>query len=231
MDELIEKARDLVRQVEEKVEGIRRRLNDTIAKIPSWLSWVGDRVRDGWDYLTGKLSELWTWIGDTLAYAGSPWTLSQAAVDWQRSVANPMSRALDGTTLGTLATDDLWQGAAAAQYKQKIPGQREAMTAVQTRAGQIGGALDSMHLAIFVFWGAVAVALVALIAALVTAFIAAASVVGAPAVPPAVYVGAATFLAAAGVGTLNLFAQADSAALKLQTAVSTGIQQWPGFAL
>lgn len=231
MEDIIEQVRQLVREVERKVDELRQGLDRVLSRVPAYLSWVADRIREGWSVLQDKIGQFFDWMGEKLAYAGSPGALADAAKRWQTEVAGAMSQALDRSELGALAVDDRWQGEAADQYRQKIPGQRAAMTSVQARAGQISASLDSLHLAIYVFWGAVAVAVGALVGGIVGALASTATILGAPAGPFIAAAAVVAALIAVGAGTVNLNAQADSASLKLQTAISTGTQDWPSFAL
>ena len=95
------------------------------------------------------------------------------------------------------AVDTEWKGQAADRYAMSLGAQGKALTAVQGKLSSvIGPALGSVSTTLYIFYGAVAVAIVAMIVGIVTATGEAVSILRLPAVPPTVIVAVATAILA-----------------------------------
>jgi hypothetical protein len=226
----ISRVLELLDKVQRKIEELRNFVNGVLSKVPSVLGWVVDRFLDAWNWMMGKLGEFWDWFTDKISYAGNPFVLSSASVGWKEKVGGPavnLTRTLDDANL---AADDVWDGFGAGQYRQHLPGQREAMTSIaKDFADNISSAMSTMQLAIVAFWAGVIVAVIALINGISAATAEGVTIIGLPAVPATVVASIVVALAALGTGIWILNSQADSARSTLASA-SSGVQHWPAFA-
>ena len=110
--------------------------------------------------------------------------------------------------------------------------QGKALAAVQSKlTSVIAPALGSVSGALYLFYGAVAVAVVAMIVGIVTATGEAVSILGLPAVPPTVIAAVATAILALGTAVMNLrgaAAGANTEFLKVsQETGDVGATDWP----
>lgn len=232
MDDVIDEVTRLLEQVRDKVDELTRKVNETLAKVPGWASWVVDRVQDAWAVLCEKLSQFWDWFTDKLAYAGDPGGLSDMASRWADDVATPVSAQTHEIEAGDLLVDDRWQGDAADQYRQKVPDQKLTLKAVRSEyVTALTSALNSMSSGITVFWWGVAAAIVSLAAGIAGAITATGTIIGLPAAPVLAGLGVAGALVALGTTWNTLNNEATSASLALDTAKSYGLTSWPSFAV
>jgi hypothetical protein len=232
VDDVIDEVTRLLDEIRGKVDELTRTINETLAKVPGWASWVVDRVRDGWDAFCEKLGQFWDWFTDKLAYAGDPGGLSDLARRWADEVAAPVSAQTHEIEAGDLLVDDRWQGDAADQYRQRVPDQKLTLKAVRSEyVAALTSALNSMSSAITVFWWGVAGALVSLALGIVGAVTAAGGVVTAPAAPVIAGLGVAGALIALGTTLYGLINEATSTELALDSAKSYGLTSWPSFAV
>ncbi len=228
---VLDRIRSLCEKIGTKIEWFRQKIDSLLSEVPDMLSWVVDRVREGWNLLVGKLAELWDWIDEKLAYAGSPHALGAAADRWRMQVGHPADAAATRVTDGALQVDDCWQGPAADQYRQRVAEQRETLAAIRSDfANPIADALDDVAWAIYAFWTGIGGALVGLVATIVGAAGTIPTVVGIPAGTGMVIAGILTFLGSAGAATYALTEKAGGAARTLETVTSSGLDTWPRFA-
>ncbi|KQO96884.1 hypothetical protein [Leifsonia sp. Leaf264] len=220
---------EMIAKLQGKVEELTRIVNSTLAKVPDVLSWVVDRLIEGWNTLMAKLGEFWDWFTDKLSYVGDPFGLNAAAVSWREDVGGVVANLVRDIDDSDLLVDDRWQGDGADQYRQAVDPQREALGSISTDfASNISSALSALALAIASFWGAVLLAIVSVIAGFVFATGAAATVFGLPIAPPAALAGLAGGLASLAVGMSILYATAGTVRGTLAGAAS-GVQTWPQF--
>lgn len=205
MNPIIEKAIELWNKLIDKLNELMDAINWILGKIPWGLGWVGDKIREGWNWLMEKWGELVAWCDEHLNNPGSPSALSQAAQNWNSQVGGPVSSQAGVIDAGQLTADDTWTGTAADAYKQAIAPQKTAMDKIKT--GLIEGmqqTLDKMQTGIIVFWTAFGAGVAACIAGFITALASTATVLGAPA-GPVIAAGAVIILIAAlGGGALKL---------------------------
>lgn len=220
---------DLLQKVQGAMNDLSSTVNGIISHIPGWLSWVRDRLEDAWNWMLGKLSEFWDWFTDKLSYAGNPFVLSSASVSWQQNIGGPTKNTARLIDDGNLAADDLWEGFGAEQYRQHVPGQRDAMNSIDDDFAQaIASTIDSLQVAIVAFWAGVAVAITGLIVAIAAATAEGVSIIGLPAVPATVAAGIGIAMVALGAALAIMYSQASSARSTLAKTAS-GIQTWPAF--
>lgn len=232
MNAVINEIQELLDELREKVDSLAQKVNSILSQVPFWLDWVVDRVQDAWSQMMAKLSEFFAWFGDKLAYAGDMAGLERAALDWNHDVGRPASTQSQEVDAGDLMVDDAWSGTAAEQYRQKVPDQKEAMSAIRdVFSTTISAALDTMRSGLNTFWWCVAGAIASVIAAAVGAATATGTIIGLPAAPVALAVGIVAALVALGSGISVLNSDARSAARALKEARDYGLESWPVFAL
>lgn len=231
MDDVVAEVLTLLDRVRQKADELGDALNAVLRRVPDLLSWIADRIHEGWDEFVGKLKEFFSWCADKLAYAGDPGALEQVRDRWHEVAASTAALG-QRVSAGELATDDSWQGDAADQYRQKIPDQKAAITAFRADfASGITSGVDALRGGIITFWIGVVVAVVALISGIIGALTSTATLFGAPAAPFIAAAAVLAALAAVGGGLLVLNSQASSAAGTIRGAASSGLQSWPSFAL
>lgn len=190
--ELIAEITTTLDKIRDKMTQLQSSINSGLASLPSWAGSVANRVIDAWSWFCRQADRFWSWITNITSHMGSPTSLSLTADSWSSGVGGPVSGQVQAADAGSLLVDDTWTGAAATQYKQVLPQQKEALRAVKsTLTDGFASALDLVQKGIYAFWGMLAGALAALVAGLVGAIISSASVFGLPAAP---------FIAAAAVG-------------------------------
>lgn len=220
---------DMLRTLEGAVERLQRIINATLSVVPELLSWIVDRVVDGWNLLMDKLQEFWDWFTDRLAYVGDPFTLHDRSVTWKVDVGAVSANLRRDIDDHDLLVDDAWKGRGADQYRQSVPDQREAFTSLNADYAQrIGDALVAMRNAILIFWGAVLVAIIAVCVGFATATGAAVTVFGLPLAPPAALGGILIGLGAIGAALIAFSAASSIAHSNLASAMA-GVQTWPTF--
>ena len=224
-----ERVIELLLRIQEKIDEITRLINAAMQAVPAVLSYIVDRVRDGWNAMLVKLGEFWDWFTDKLSYVGNPFLLNGAADGWKQ-MGGKVARINDSITDLNLSVDDSWTGRAADQYQQSIEPQRRANTSISSDfAENIGNALSGLANAIIAFWAGVAVAILALLGALAGAAVATGTIIGLPAAPVLVTLGIAGFLVAAGAGVAVLYVAAGGARSAMSSTTG-GITQWPQIA-
>ncbi len=137
-----------------------------------------------------------------------------------------MSGQVQNADAGSLTVDDNFDGSAATAYKQAVPLQKTALEKIKTTyTDGISTVLSDVGKAIYVFWGALIVALAAFIAGMIAAISSSATIVGLPAGP---FIGAGAVLVALGAfaaGSMNL----KSAAAAANTSLRQKINDNSGF--
>jgi hypothetical protein len=229
--EAVERIMDLLDEVDEKVQSLTDKVNDILSWVPWGLGWVVDKFRDLWDKAMDKLSEFWDKVREFLSYIGAPWDLDSAKEEWIGLGAPVAARASEADRSQS-AVDAEWKGRAADRYALSLGPQGKALSSVQSKlTSKIGPALGSVATALYVFYGAVVVAIVAMIVGIVTATGEAVSILGLPAVPPTVIVAVAAAILAIGTATMNLRGAASNANTEfLNVAAETGdfgAENWP----
>ncbi|MHA3702549.1 hypothetical protein ACXR2U_10220 [Jatrophihabitans sp. YIM 134969] len=210
--DLLAEIDDLWNKLQDKFTSLRDTINRMLDKVPGFLDWIVDRVRDGWNSLCDKMQMVWDRVSYFFGHMGRPWDLSSTADSWSTDVGGKTSNEVTKVDAGLLLVDDNWAGDAADQYKQHIPLQKAALQAIKTTyTDAISAALDKVQMAIYVFWGLCVTAIVTFIGGMIGALSSAATIFGLPAAP-FIAVGAALAADAqfAG-GAYNLKAQAASA--------------------
>lgn len=232
MHPTIQEVLDLIADIEAKIEEFRQAINKILAQVPDYLSWIGDRIHDGWDYLMGELDKFWDEVTRIVSYVGDPIGLEAARRSWQENVGALVAPAANSITTGQLEVDDNWEGRGADQYKQKLPDQKTAADAVSgTYVSSFASGLQGISNAIVIFWAAVAAALAVLIGAIIGGIASTATIFGAPATPFIIGGGVLVAIAAIGTATVNLTNAVMSAETSFDSIAVSGHTTWPAFAL
>lgn len=225
----------LVNKLDGKTIEMQNTVNDTLSDISwlipdSWIKWIKDR----WNDFCDLMAKVWKQLTEIVENMGAPWDLSSTANAWSDKIGSPVSGKAQVATAGELSVDDNWDGDAANQYKQKIPLQATALDKVRSTLSEgVNNALSTAQLGIWVFWGALVVALTTLIAGIIASIASDATIIG---LPPgvAIAIGAViAFLAAIGIGIVTLRATLSNANSTIRRALSdnSGFENghWPPF--
>ncbi len=172
-----------VQRTTEHVQSAGLRLASTVREVthPFGVSLGGP----GLDMLLDVLERQIHWIGRTIRNViytpGTPWTLWSYGSEWAGSpVAGRVSQQINKITLDGTIADDYWQGLAADAYRNALPRQKEAVSALVIQTQKIDDVLTKLAVAIGAFWLASLTCLVTAELELVAAAAAATTVVGAP---------------------------------------------------
>ena len=232
MDEVVAEITELLERLDRKVAELAAAVSSALRAVPDLLTWVVERVEDGWNEFVRRFREVTLWIGDKLLYAGDPGLLAETRDAWHAEVAAVTSALAERLDAGDLRTDDTWDGAAAEQYRQKVPEQQAAIRAIRDEfTAGITAALDQVRDGIVVFWSGAGAALAALVAGIIGAITATGTIVGLPAAPVLAAAAVLTALASLGGTLAVLTSQASSAENTLNGVGSSGLTAWPSFAL
>ncbi|GAB3409677.1 hypothetical protein GCM10027515_28780 [Schumannella luteola] len=229
INQVIERIIQMLRRVQQIIDRITAIVNAMLKIVPAVMSYIIDRVKEGWNQMLAKLAEFWDWFTDKLSYVGDPFKLNGAADGWKQ-MGTRVSRINDTIQDFNLAVDDEWTGRAADQYKQILEPQRRANTSILSDyAENVAGAMTGMANAIIAFWVAIVAAIIALLSALAGAATAAGTIIGLPAAPVLIVLGIVAFLVAAGGGVAILYVAAGSAKSTI-ASTGAGISTWPKLA-
>lgn len=231
MDDAIQKINDLVTKIENGLQTLTNKVNSILSHVPWGLGWLADRFRDAWNWAMGKVQAFWDKVGEFLSYLGQPWALNDAKKKWIE-LGGPVAARAATADKSQSTVDYDWSGKAADAYAGSLPAQQTALKDVQGKlTSPIGPALGSLASALYIFYGAVVVALGIMALAMVTATGEAVSILGLPAVPPTVLTAALAAIGAIAAATLNLNNAASNTNTTLLQVVneqgSFGPSNWP----
>lgn len=224
---LLSKIDSLVSRINSKTTQLQNTINNTLGSaslpIPQWIK---DAVREGWNKFTRFLKSCWDDLAWFFGNMGSPSKLFSTADGWSDRIGGPVSGQVQKADAGSLTVDDNFDGSAATAYKQAVPQQKTALEKIKTTyTDGISAALSDVGKAIYVFWGALIVALAAFVAGMIAAISSSATIVGLPAGP---FIAAGAVLVALGAfaaGSMNL----KSAAAAANTSLRQKINDNSGF--
>jgi hypothetical protein len=233
--ETVQRIYDLLEEVEEKIESLRDKINGILDWVPWGLGWVVDKFMDLWNKAMDKMSEFWDKVQEFVSNIGAPWDLDAAKEQWI-SVGGPVAARASEADRSQSAVDTEWKGQAADRYAFSLAGQNKALTAVQSKLTAVmGPALGKVSSALYIFYGAIIAAILALVAGIVLATGEAVSILGLPAVPPTVILAVVAAIGAISGAILILRSQASDANTEfLKVANETGdfgAQNWPNAAV
>ncbi|HWM04412.1 MAG TPA: hypothetical protein VNP92_18910 [Actinophytocola sp.] len=207
---------DILRRVREALEEIPRqfqRLVDNVNSVLDWLpGWVLDRIREALNAVADFIGKVITEITKFVTQPGVPWTLWNHGNSWVDDIGAKASNWQEVFTLGAMKTDDEWSGSAANAYKNVLPQQKAALTAIKSACDEADDVLTKMAIAIGVAWLAVVSAVVSFVIELTAEAGAAATGAGAP---PAA--------AAAGVSAAKVWGLVSAALAVLEAFVASSL--------
>jgi len=211
---LLDQITSTIARIQAKTDELQQSINGKLHWLPSGLQ---DSVVAGWDKFCGLMADIWHALGDILGHLGSPDTLYRTAGLWSSTVGGPVSEKVGTVDAGLLTVDDTWTGTAADAYRQLLPGQKAALGAVKTTfTDPIATALSSLAKAIYIFWGALAAAIVGLAAGIVSGLASSATIIGLPATPFILVTAGLVAGAAIAAGEWNLGSTASDLNTTLQ---------------
>ena len=199
---------DLLGRVEHKSQEMVQAVNDLLAKLKHWASFLGPLghgIGDALRWVGQRIVDFANWLADLITHPGVPWTLWNHGSDWSGApIAGKISNLVGKATLDETRVDDAWTGPAADAYKNTLPRQKEAMGKLVTYAQQIDDALTKMAIAIGALWLAILSAIIAALVEYLGEGAAASTGVGAPPAAAAAGVSTAKLLGIIS-GALDLF--------------------------
>lgn len=209
--EAVDRIFQLLDEVEQKVDSLTGKINSILSWVPWGLGWAVDKFMDLWSGAMSKLGEFWAKVKEIVSNIGAPWDLNSAKDDWA-SIGGPVSALAVQSSRPQSQVDAEWTGKAADRYALALTEQQKALTGVRDKlTAVISPALGDIANALYLFFGAVAAAILILIAGVVFATGEAVSILGLIAVPPTVITAVVACVAALGLATLNLLGSARSA--------------------
>jgi uncharacterized protein YukE len=230
----------LLEQITATIGRIQAKTDDLQQSITGKLGWLPGGLRDGvvagWNRFSALMADIWHALADILGHLGSPDALYTAARTWSSSVGGPVSETVGQVDASVLTVDDTWNGTAADAYRQLLPAQKAALTAVKTVfTDAIATALSGLAKGIYVFWGALAAAIVGLATGIVAGLASASTILGLPATPVIIVSAGLVAAAAIAAGEWNLGSTAADLNTTLQEklAESTAFPggHWPSAGL
>lgn len=221
MNPLVKQIMDLVHEIQEKFNWLMDKVNSGLDKIPWFLSWIGDRIHDAWNYLVDKWNQFWDAATLIFGNLGDPGAISDTNQSWSDDVGQLVTAHTAQLDRAMLQADDKWTGQAASEYYPKATLQGNAMKAVQTLYVEgAKTALDQVRAGLIKFYGGLIVALAALVAGFITAAASSATIIG---IPAGIFIAAGACLAAEAAffaGGLLLKSDCTSAKSTLHTKIT-----------
>lgn len=178
--EILERVRRFLERVEQVVNDLIRNVNRVIGLLPGFLDSLADRLVDILNRFGELVGQFLREVGEFFTQPGWPPALFSAKAAWTTEVGGRVSALVSTATLDETQSDDRWQGRAADAYRNTLPRQKDALTAIKAASDEIGDALNNVAFGIIAFWVAIAGAIVAFVAELIVEAGAAATVAGAP---------------------------------------------------
>jgi uncharacterized protein YukE len=170
-----------VRRLLERVQQVANELINNVNRVLGWLPGaIADAITAVLDRFGELVTQFLTEVGEFFTQPGWPPGLFSAKTDWTTQVGGRASALVSTATLDETQSDDHWQGVAADAYRNTLPRQKDALTAIKAAVDEISDALNKVAFGIIAFWVAIAGAIVAYVAELIVEAAAAATVVGAP---------------------------------------------------
>jgi uncharacterized protein YoxC len=202
---LVREAQEKVQDIERKVQEFFDKVNDVLSWVPGFLSHLIEPIRAGIEALNQKLREFWDRVNQLWDQPGNSDRLKEVGEQWVTQVGN-----ITGDIAGTISPDQLrtnieWTGRAAEAYRATIPAQVSGLNAVKDLANQMRSSLNNLANSIDGLWTALGFAFAGFVVGAVAAIATAVTVVGIPAAIAilATAVGVALGLIAAAIMALN----------------------------
>ena len=174
---VIDTVRGGVDQATDLVNGVLTGARAVLAQLPP--DAAGGVLAD-LGRLEQSFADTMTGLGEFLSSGGDPAALRAAGSAWATEIGGAAGRLAGFATLDATAGDDHWSGDAATAYRNALPPQQLALTAIKTAGDEVDATLVDLANAVMKFWISVALAFASLVAALLASAAGAATVVGAP---------------------------------------------------
>lgn len=174
---IIDEIVDVVTEIYNAVRGIFDAINSIFSMLPDFL--VG-AINDGLDAINSWIQQFGKAIGDILKMVGNPGELSRVGNSWVTDVGGPAVSQAGYLDPALLATSGTWTGSAYEAYKGRTMKQIEAAKELMPRCEHIDAELANVGQSIIMFWIEIGIAVVALVASVLSAAAECATLVGAP---------------------------------------------------
>jgi len=213
----------------EQVQQSALSLHDAVSSI--W-GWIPPGFKQGVNHLLTQMwevvKELFDYIKEFVLNPGWPPALWHAGEVWTGQVGAPTSSVVGETSLNYAKVDDHWQGAAATAYKNTLPAQGAALSAIKTMCDALDTALKNMAGAIVAFWLACIAALLSALPEFGAEEAAADTGVGAP---PAILAFIASVVKLLGIitGSAALLWAFAGSQVGPYTAMNQQLNNWSAF--
>ena len=189
-------------------------VDELVASVEAVLDGLPDAAvagaRAGLAELRRRFAEAVHRLDHLIATAGETTVLRRTGSAWVDGIGATTSRLAGVAALNITRVDDHWTGLAADAYRNTLPAQQAALSAITFTSHEVDATLNDLASAIVRFWVSIGTACVGLVVTLAGALGSAGTVVGVP---------LATGIALAGVGAL---ATAGTAAISNLTDITTG---------
>jgi hypothetical protein len=166
---------DEIRKAEGTVLAIARGVSAVLDQLPGY---AVDDVRVSMADLQRLFAQETAKLRELLAYAGDDTALLAAGSTWSSRIGGGAADLAGHSTLNGVRADDHWTGIAAEAYRNTLPAQEKALTAIKAAADEIDATLTEFANAILIFWTSIYRSLIALGFGLATAATAAFTGVG-----------------------------------------------------
>ncbi|CAM3476372.1 hypothetical protein OCAE111667_11760 [Occultella aeris] len=229
---LIDEILRLVQEIQNTWQRFVNLVNGALSSVPVFLQWVIDSVNRLWEQVVQMWNDFWEGVSDFLSRFGDPGAVATASASWTSMVSQPAGEVAATVTTGQLsADDDAWSGDAATKYRTRAGEQQATISAIRDEvATKVVAALDGMKLAMFVFYGALIAAILALIGAIIGGLASSATIVGIPAGIVIIIGAGAIAIGAIVVAGMVFSGTADQRASEMRSAITSAkVTSWPEF--
>jgi uncharacterized protein YukE len=159
------------------VDRITTNIDGVLSGLPEF---IGGDLREGVTRLRQLFGEAIGLITEPLTYVGDPVALQNTGNTWADDVAGTAGRLAGVQSLNGEKVDDFWTGVAADAYKNTLPAQEKALTAIKVAGDELRTTLSDLASAIGRFWIAIGEVVVSFVIGIGTAVAATETGVGAP---------------------------------------------------
>jgi uncharacterized protein YukE len=169
--------RQRLTEAEAAVARIATNVDNALSGLPDFL---GGGLRDAVAQLRQVFDETVGLILDPLAYVGDPVALQNAGQAWATDIGGTTGSLAGVSSLNGDKVDDFWTGMAADAYKNTLPAQAMALTAIKAAGDELSSTLTELANAIGRFWIAIGEALLSFVIGIGTAVAATETTIGIP---------------------------------------------------